>query len=85
MSPSEWDFIQSLNYREQLAEEDAEFVKLVYTSRLNKTLYGKEISAARRRLRDEYSLGANSDIWVAAAEDLFAKYKFEECYLITSR
>ena len=36
MNTAEWDFIQSLSYREQLAEEDAAFVKLVYTSRLNK-------------------------------------------------
>ncbi|KAH8090448.1 cell division control protein 16 [Filobasidium floriforme] len=86
MSPEEeWDFIQSLSYREQLEEEDAAFVKLVYTSRLNKTMYGKQIRIARRKLADEYNLSTNSDIWVAAAEDLFAKYKYEECYLITSR
>lgn len=104
----EWEFIQSLSYREQLAEDDATFVRLVYTSRLNKvsrhvyitdtemlverltrlprqTMYGKQIREARRRLAHEYNLGTNSDIWVAAAEDLFAKSKYEECYLITSR
>ena len=36
LNVAEWDFIQSLSYREQLEEEDAAFVKLVYTSRLNK-------------------------------------------------
>jgi anaphase-promoting complex subunit 6 len=49
------------------------------------TMYGKQIRIARRKLADEYNLSTNSDIWVAAAEDLFAKYKYEECYLITSR
>jgi len=43
-TPTEWDFIQSLSYREQLAEEDAAFVKLVYTSRLNKVGESKPIT-----------------------------------------
>jgi hypothetical protein len=35
-NPAEWEFISNLSYKEQLAEEDAAFVKIMYQSRLNK-------------------------------------------------
>ena len=53
-TPTEWDFIQSLSYREQLAEEDAAFVKLVYTSRLNKVGEARQSLSSHECLRPPF-------------------------------
>ncbi|KAF8273363.1 hypothetical protein EI94DRAFT_1716538 [Lactarius quietus] len=64
----EWEFVQSLAYKEQ-TPEDAEFVRLVYTSRLRKYKHSTEHALTRRRLVEEFGLSDNPTY----------------CYAITSR
>ncbi|WVO17769.1 hypothetical protein L204_105467 [Cryptococcus depauperatus] len=81
----EWEFISSLGFRTQLSEEDATFVKLMYLTKLKKDSHGKEVVAAREALTNEYALGDNCDVLVGLADEFYAKYKWEECYAVTSK
>lgn len=44
-----------------------------------------EIVQARERLVSEYGLSDNCDILVGEADELYARYKWEECYAVTSK
>jgi anaphase-promoting complex subunit 6 len=44
-----------------------------------------EIARARVELIDTYGLEDNPDVLVGLADELYAKYKWEDCYNITSR
>lgn len=57
----------------------------MYVSKLRKDAHMREITTARRELVSAYGLGDNADVLVSAAEELFARYKWEDCYAITSR
>ena len=40
---AEWDFIQNLSYGKHLSEEEARFVKLMYTTKLKKVNNTRDI------------------------------------------
>lgn len=81
----EWEFVNNLSYRSQLGPEEATFVRLMYLSKLRKDAHVSEIAAVRRELIDNYGLGDNPDVLVGLAEELFARYKWEDCYSVTSK
>jgi anaphase-promoting complex subunit 6 len=80
----EWEFVQSLAYKEQ-TPEDAEFVRLVYTSRLRKYKHAEEHALARKRLVKEFGLSDNPDVLFSFADTLYAQFRWLDCYAITSR
>ncbi|WOO82452.1 Anaphase-promoting complex subunit cut9 [Vanrija pseudolonga] len=84
-SEEEWEFINNLAYRDHLQPDAAAFVRLMYLSKLRKDSHVTEIAAVRRELAASYGLGDNCDVMVGEAEELFARYKWEECYVVTSK
>lgn len=44
VSRAEWEFIQNLSYRKQLSEDDANFVKMMYMTKLKKVKHERNIS-----------------------------------------
>ncbi|CAD6587947.1 MAG: anaphase promoting complex subunit cdc16 [Tremellales sp. Tagirdzhanova-0007] len=81
----EWEFVRSLAYRAQLSDDEANFVKLIYVTKLKKDTHVQDIARARAELSETYALSDNSDVLVGLADELFAKYKWEDCYGVTSR
>ncbi|OWZ40936.1 anaphase-promoting complex subunit 6 [Cryptococcus neoformans c8] len=81
----EWDFVTHLGYRKQLSEDDANFVKLMYMTKLKKDTHAREVAAAREALTTQFALGENCDVLVGLADELYAKYKWEECYAVTTK
>ena len=81
---AEWEFVQSLAYKEQ-TPEDAEFVRLVYTSRLRKYKHAEEHALTRRRLVKEFGLSDNPDVLFSFADALHAQFRWSDCFSITSR
>ncbi|KAJ2914496.1 hypothetical protein MD484_g5905, partial [Candolleomyces efflorescens] len=85
LSPDEeWDFIQGLSYQTQ-TPDDAEFVQLIYTSRLRKDKHQVEHALTRSRLVDDYALGDNPDVLFSFADALYTDFRWAECYAVTSR
>ncbi|KAI9460370.1 TPR-like protein [Russula earlei] len=80
----EWEFVKSLAYKEQ-TPDDAEFVRLVYTSRLRKYKHAEEHALTRRRLVKEFGLSDNPDVLFSFADALYAQFRWSDCYAITSR
>lgn len=80
----EWEFIQGLSYATQ-TPEDAEFVQLIYTSRLRKDKHHVEHALTRSRLVDDFGLGDNPDVMFSFADALYTDFRWAECYAITSR
>lgn len=85
LTSAEWEFINNLAYRDHLQPDAAAFVRLMYLSKLRKDSHVTEIAAVRRELAASYGLGDNCDVMVGEAEELFARYKWEECYVVTSK
>lgn len=84
MTPSEeWDFISSLNYRD--ADDNDEFIKLLYTSRLNKYLNVSKYEEAENILKEEYDLGENCDILLSKADSLFVQCNFDQCLTLCEK
>ncbi|KAG6868678.1 hypothetical protein C0993_012181, partial [Termitomyces sp. T159_Od127] len=85
MTPDEeWEFVQGLSYKQQ-TPQDAEFVQLIYTSRLRKYKHAAEHALTRQRLVDEYGLGDNPDVLCSFADALYANFRWADCFVITSR
>ncbi|EPQ54226.1 TPR-like protein, partial [Gloeophyllum trabeum ATCC 11539] len=85
MTPDEeWEFVQALPYQEQ-AQEDAEFVRLMYLSRLRKYKHAEEQTTVLRRLSQEYALTDNPDVLFAFADQAYAQFRWADCFAITSR
>lgn len=80
----EWEFVQSLAYKEQ-TPADAEFIQLMYTSRLRKYKHLEEHALARKRLVEEFGLSDNPDVLFSFADALYAQFRWADCYAITSR
>ncbi|KAG8688436.1 anaphase promoting complex subunit cdc16 [Ceratobasidium sp. 395] len=80
----EWALVERLAYRDQ-AQDQADFVKLMYTTRLKKFKHSTEIDAARQRLMEEYNLSENPDVLFGHADSLYAQYRWADCFAITSR
>ncbi|ODN92723.1 anaphase-promoting complex subunit 6 [Cryptococcus wingfieldii CBS 7118] len=81
----EWEFISGLSYRKQLSQDDANFVKMIYLTKLKKDTHAQEVAAARESLTKQYALGDNCDVLVGLADELYSKYKWEECYAVTAK
>ncbi|KAG9017193.1 anaphase promoting complex subunit cdc16 [Tulasnella sp. 427] len=81
---SEWEFVQGLQYMQQVPE-DADFVRLVYTIRLKKEKHVAQMALARQRLVEDYGMGENPDVLFAFAESMYAQYRWQDAFTITSR
>ncbi|KAF7794820.1 hypothetical protein EIP86_005962 [Pleurotus ostreatoroseus] len=85
MTPDEeWEFVQTLSYKQQ-TPADAEFVRLIYTSRLRKYKHGEEHALARRKLVEDYGLGDNPDVLFSFADALYTQFRWADCFAITSK
>ncbi|KAF8737592.1 hypothetical protein AX14_012591 [Amanita brunnescens Koide BX004] len=80
----EWEFVQGLAFSQQ-TPEDAEFVQLIYTSRLRKYKHNVEHALTRQRLVDDYGLGDNPDVLCSFADALYVSFRWADCFAITSR
>lgn len=80
----EWEFVQGLAYKEQ-TEEDADFIQLMYTSRLRKYRHAEEHALTRRRLVEDFKLPDNPDVLYSFADALFTQLRWADCFVITSR
>ena len=81
---AEWEFVQSLAYKEQ-TPADADFVRMMYTSRLRKYKHAEEHTIARRKLVEDYGLGDNPDVLYSFADALYSQFRWADCFTITSR
>ncbi|KXN88482.1 Anaphase-promoting complex subunit cut9 [Leucoagaricus sp. SymC.cos] len=85
MTPDEeWEFVQSLSYAQQ-TPQDAQFVQLIYTTRLRKYKHIKEHALTRQKLVGEYNLGDNPDVLFSFADALYVNFRWADCFTITSR
>ncbi|GAA98873.1 uncharacterized protein L969DRAFT_88912 [Mixia osmundae IAM 14324] len=85
MTPDEeWEFIQGLSYRVQMAE-DGDFARMMYTVRLKKYKHKAEIAQCRQRLAQEYGLADDPDVLFGLADTLYAASLWQDCYEVTSR
>ncbi|KAH7884628.1 hypothetical protein F5I97DRAFT_1938027 [Phlebopus sp. FC_14] len=85
MTPDEeWEFIQGLAYKEQI-REDADFIQLMYTSRLRKYQHAEEHALTRQRLVEDFKLADNPDVLYSFADALFTQLRWADCFAITSR
>ncbi|KAI0087322.1 TPR-like protein [Irpex rosettiformis] len=80
----EWEFVQSLAFKEQ-TPADAEFIRMIYTSRLRKYKHAEEHATARHKLVEDYGLGDNPDVLYGFADALFSQFRWADCFVITSR
>jgi anaphase-promoting complex subunit 6 len=76
--------VQGLAYSSQ-TPEDASFVQLIYTARLRKYKHEAEHALTRQKLVEEYGLGDNPDVLYSFADALYAKFRWADCHLITTR
>jgi anaphase-promoting complex subunit 6 len=88
----QWNFVRALEYVAQAGEaeeakEGHELIRLLYTSRLDKegAMHAAAASAARRTLLEQYDLSQNADVLLGLAEELFARLRFEDAHVVTSR
>lgn len=84
LSPEEeWDLLTSLQFNE--LDDNADFVKSLYTIRLSKYLHSDKISDAEALLAEDYSLDANGDILQSRADLLFLQCAFSECMAVCEK
>lgn len=79
----EWELLDSLNFDD--ADNNNEFVKLLYTTHINKYKNLNIFEEARQRLINEYDLSDNIDILLSQAELYFTKCKFQKCLDLCSK
>lgn len=84
MSPQEeWKFLESLDFDGLGADgeggQEAEFVKMLYTTRLSKYKNPASFNQATETLSTQYNLSQNADLIVSKAELLFTQCRFKEC------
>ncbi|MCJ1293348.1 anaphase promoting complex subunit cdc16 [Xylographa carneopallida] len=91
MSPDEeWAFLESLDFDSISAEdastsqEAAQFVKMLYTTRLSKYKNPAEFNNATETLSTHYRLAQNPDLLLAKADLLFTQCRFKEALAITT-
>ncbi|KTW31961.1 anaphase promoting complex subunit CDC16 [Pneumocystis jirovecii RU7] len=80
----EWTFIQSLNFN-GLIEEDVDFVKSLYITKLNKYKNASRFIEAETKLKNTYNLYDNTDLLLSKAELLFVQNRFRQCLEITEK
>lgn len=82
---AEWAFVAGLSFVTQ-TPEDAEFVRLMFMTRMNK--YDEHIhehEIARERLVREFGLRDNPDVMFAFADALYAACRWSDCMKFTER
>ena len=91
MSPDEeWQFLESLDFDSisatdaSTSQEAAQFVRMLYTTRLSKYKNPKEFIDATETLSTHYHLSDNHDLLLAKADLLFTQCRFKEAIAITS-
>ncbi|KAJ5597055.1 Tetratricopeptide-like helical [Penicillium hetheringtonii] len=91
MSPAEeLEFLESLDFDSvsspdpAVAQEAADFTKMLYTTRLSKYSAPNILSDATETLSTHYNLAENPDILLARAEALFTQCRFAEALELTS-
>ncbi|KAL4062109.1 hypothetical protein V8B97DRAFT_2041620 [Scleroderma yunnanense] len=85
MAPDEeWEFVQGLAYKQQ-THDDADFIQLMYTSRLRKYKHAEEHALTRQRLVEDYQLPDNPDVLYSFADALYTQHRWADCFAITSR
>ncbi|ERF73215.1 hypothetical protein EPUS_03056 [Endocarpon pusillum Z07020] len=67
-----------------LAQEAAQFTKLLYTTRLSKYASPAALSDATETLSTHYNLSNNPDLLLSRAETLYTQCRFQEALAITS-
>ena len=91
MSPDEeWTFLESLDFDSITAtdtstsQEAAQFVKMLYTTRLSKYKNPADFHHASETLSTHYNLAQNPDLLLSKAELLFTQCRFKEALSLTS-
>ncbi|MCJ1473532.1 anaphase promoting complex subunit cdc16 [Lambiella insularis] len=91
MSPDEeWAFLESLDFDSisaddsSTSQEAAQFVKMLYITRLSKYKNSAEFTNATETLSTHYSLAQNPDLLLAKADLLFTQCRFKEALAITT-
>jgi len=91
MSPKEeWEFLESLDFDSIVTTdgytgpEAADFVKMLYTTRLSKYTRAEDFSTAVDTLSTHYNLSSNPSILLAKAELLFTSCRFKDALALTT-
>lgn len=91
MSPAEEiEFLESLDFDSvsspdpSVAQEAADFTKMLYTTRLSKYSSPTVLSDATETLSTHYNLAQNPDILLSRAETLYTQCRFAEALELTS-
>ncbi|KAF2455630.1 anaphase-promoting complex subunit cut9 [Lineolata rhizophorae] len=98
MSPDEeWKFLESLDFdsitvgrdngrgdSSSIAQEAADFARMLYTTRLSKYEHPTDFNAAVETLSTHYNLSCNPDILMAKADLLFTQCRFTEALDLTT-
>lgn len=84
MSPDEeWAFLESLDFQNLGADgeqgQEAQFVKMLYTTRLSKYKNPTAFNQATETLGASYNLAQNADLIISKSELLFTQCRFKEC------
>ena len=80
----ELDFDMIRTEDQSLAQEAAQFTKLLYTTRLSKYASPSALSHATETLSTHYNLSNNADLLLSRAETLYTQCRFQEALAITS-
>lgn len=73
----EWELLSLLDFSD--TDENAELIKSLYTTRINKYINGDKFEDAELRLKEEYNLGKNHDVLLSNADLLFVQCRFQNC------
>lgn len=91
MSPDEeWAFLDSLDFDlitatdTSSSQEAAQFVKMLYTTRLSKYKNSTDFTHASETLSTHYNLARNPDLMLSKAELLFTQCRFNEALSLTT-
>ena len=91
MSPAEeLAFLEELDFTSiriddaSIADEAADFTKLLYTTRLSKYASPAVLSNATETLSTHYNLASNPDLLLTRAETLYTQCRFHEALAITT-
>lgn len=91
MSPDEeWKFLEDLDFdsitadNASTSQEAAQFVKMLYTTRLSKYKNPAEFNNATETLSTHYRLADNPDLLLAKADLLFTQCRFKEALAVTT-
>lgn len=75
--PEEWELVSLLDFTD--LDENAELIRLLYTSRVNKYINKDKYEEAEMILKEDYNLKGNVDVMLYKAEQLFTQCKFQKC------